>query len=368
MKYFVYTFNYVTLHKAIIYGNQKWGIENTFIIYTTFNAPPPQALIQGKYNNLIVDSMKYELDVHLKGFTIINDLVSAKRIVREFEKYIIQNEPDFSQKICLVVFRDTRTREILLIDKIKKKYKNVEVILIEEGLALYAKTSNNVAAGNNFIKKTIFRLAGVPILAAFSLRHGYNPMTNRIICSRPQLLIGTSLDKGNNVEQQIDVFSKENCDFFITNVLMQKIDNKVYDYVFLTQPIFPSQNDNLNSKYQTFLEKLFSITSKYGTLLIKQHMRDTWDYSGFVSKTVHVCPLELSKCAFEVLSGHFGNPQFITLYSSAACNLNNNKPSIFLYDFFSEIINENIFTEQFIMDSGIIRCKTYDELEDNLCK
>ena len=43
-----------------------------------------------------------------------------------------------------------------------------------------------------------------------------------------------------------------------------------------------------------------------------------------------------------------------------------NKPCLFLYDFFPEIINKDIFPDQFYEDSGIIRCKTFEELEMHL--
>ena len=347
----------------MIYAKCEWGIENTFFIYTTMITQPPEGLVKKKFNSFFIDPDSFLHNWQTKGIFTIDYLLASKKTGRCFLKYIRECAPDPNEKICIVVFRDTRIRETILIDMAKKAYRNVSVIMIEEGLGLYAKTEIEPHSLRNTVKGILYRLTGVPEMALYHLPHGYNPATERIICSMPHVLKNTELDKGDNLVQQIDVFSKENTDYFIREVLMEDVPDIKYDYVFLTQPIFPMQDQKQNDKYDRFLQQFFSVISRHGRLVIKPHPRDLWDYEKYVGANIEICPPQFSKWAFEILSGHFGNPQTITLYSSAACNGTNSKPVIFLYDFFLDIVGEDLYTPQFIRDNGIIRCGTFDELE-----
>ena len=366
LKYFAYTFNYVTLHKAIIHGEREWGVENTFILYTNAVTDPPKALLEGRYQSLIVNKDSAPRNGLMKRLPTVSSVLEEKRLVLEFVEYIRQNEPDRKQIICLAVFRDTQLRDTMLIETVKKEYKNAVVMLIEEGLALYAGAPVVPKGWKTGVKKMVYRVMGVPTLSLSNLPHGTNPRTDIIVCGYPQALKGTKRDKGENLRQEIDVFSKENCDHFIRDVLMEEIPDEAYDFVFLTQPLFPMADEGMNRRYEQFLRQLFDLLSAHGTVLIKQHPRDAWDYTPWLSKKVSVCPVKLSKCAYELLSGHFDHPQPITLYSSAACNVKTGKPTIFLYDFFPEIIPPDLFSEKFLRDNGIVRCRSIDELKANL--
>ena len=357
----------MTLHKAIIYAKEEWGFNNTYIIYASSKTDAPKALKIGKYNSRIINPEELRQHNKKKGIATISYLISNKRIVRDFYKYITYNAPNHDEKICIVVFRDTLIRESLLTEKVRKNYKNVQIIMIEEGLALYANSANPTTSSYKaLIKSILYRVAGIPTIALNYVPHGCNPTTDIIICSRPQLLKDLERGKGDNYIQEIDVFNKDNCSFFIHEVMMTEISDDKYDFVFLTQPLFPTNNSMLNKKYDDFLVHLFSILSIHGRVLIKTHPRDTWDYYKYTNEHIHLCPSELMKCAYEIIAGHYGAPQTITLFSSAACNAKNTKKILFLYDFFPEIIDRDIFSDEFIKENNIIRCKTFNELQTNL--
>ena len=366
MKVFVYAYNHITLHKAITYAKTQWGFEDTFFMYTTSNAEPPKSLLISKYNNIIIDLKKYNMHYHNSILCYINDLVTNKLVIQKLVKYIHLQATNRKEEIRLVVFRDTLTTEALLIKTIKKEYNNVKIVLIEEGLALYASYTTSKNTISDYVKRIFHLIFRVPVISAKYIPHGCNPATDMIICQHPQELIKLQRCKTTDIEQEIDVFSRENCDFFISNVMMEEIDEKTYNYVFLTQPLFPNEKENENEKYDAFIKALFSILIQYGTILIKPHPRDKWDYSKYVNDMVNLCDPKLSRCAYEIISGHYGNPRPITLYSSAACNGNAGKHPIFLYDFFPELIKQDIFDNDFIRENGIVRCKTYKELEEQL--
>ncbi len=366
MKYFVYAYNYITLHKAIIYAKDQWGFNNTFFMYTTSNAEPPKALVAGKYNNIIIDSEKHHRHYRNTTLAYINELIASKLLAKSFVKYIHSQARGRKEEISIVVFRDTLSGEAILSRTIKKKYKNAKIIMIEEGLALYASYKPSKNTIKDYMKFILHLFFHVPVLCAKYIPHGCNPTTDTIICQHPQELRELRRCKTNDIEQETDVFGRENCDFFISNVMMEEIDEKTYEYVYLTQPLFPDRNEQENRKYDDFLKSLFSLLAQYGRILIKPHPQDKWDYSGYVDDTVNLCEPKLSRCAYEIISGHYGDPRPVTLYSSAACNGNMAQSPIFLYDFFPELINPYIFDDHFIMKNGIIRCKTFKEIEKHL--
>lgn len=366
MKYFAYTYNYITLHKAIVYGVQRWGSDNTFIIYSSFVSSPPKGLLLGKYNNYIIGSAHQEGNSIINKLPTVSTVAEEKRLVAEILKYIKKIEPDTTERICLVVFRDTILREALLIGEIKRKYKNAEITLIEEGLALYAKHNPPNKSLKNLIRKVIYKMTNVPVWTLSNLPFGNNLLVDRIICAHPQLLKEMLLNRNVVLEQEVDMYSKENCDRFLREVLMENVSDENFNFVFLSQPLFPVKDEKKNEKYRDFLRRFLELLSTHGTVMIKKHPRDTYDYSMYLSDRVVMCPEAFSKCAYEFLSAYYNHPQPITLYSSAAINVNTEKPIIFLYDFFPEIIDANLFTEQFIKDNKIIRCKTFDEIEKNL--
>lgn len=366
VKYFAYTYNYVTLHKAIIYAKEEWGIDNTFIIYTPTVTNTPDALKNGKYHSCIVDPKEFIYHKCFCHIHSVDELLLNKRVVQLFINYIIQNIDEGEEGFCFIVFRDTTIKESILIKKIKKKYPKAKIIMIEEGLGAYSTLEIPPFSLKRIVKKIIYWLLGIPTISLYDLPHGNNPLTDIIICSRPKALKGTTAYKAGKLVREKDVFSKEKCDFFLREVMMKTISDKTYDYVYLSQPLFPTDNEAVNQKYDSFLWQLFDLTSKYGQLVIKPHPLDSWDYSKYLMEKVEICPPEVSKCAYEIAAGHFGNPQAITLYSSAAINVNLMKPILFLYDFFPERIRPDIFSDQFIKDNGIVRCKTMKDVKENL--
>ena len=367
MKYFVYAYNYVTLHKAIIYTEKEWGENNTYIIYTTSIVDAPKALVDNKYNNFILDPGQYkDIDHKIILPPVIVALSSEKRMVRRFIEYITEQEPDFYQKIGIVVFRDVALRESILIDKLKKIYKSVEVIMIEEGLGVYKYTGKPFVSLKKIVKKAIYRIFGVPTIHLDELPHGSNPLTDQIICMHPDKLHNKKQLYGKIITKQIDIFSEEYCDFFIREVMRSTIARKKYGFVYLSQPIFPTNRFKDNENYDIFLRGLFKLLLNYGNVVIKPHPLDQWDYDKYECEQINRCPEELSKVAFELLFGYFGNPRALTLYSSAACNIHSKTPNIFLYDFFPEVINKDLFGKEFFADNNLIRCQSFKELKEVL--
>lgn len=365
MKYFVYTFNYLTLLKTITYAENEWGTVNTHILYlaSATAPPPPNGLSEGDYKTHIVCYNQYYKRPIISKLVYFAEVFAYKKIVNDFLNYIESQAPNKNENIKLVVFRDNQDIEVLLIKEVKRKYKNVEVILIEEGLALYASEYKRLMTLNESIKKSFLKLMGISPLSYSGLPHGCNPAIDKIICRYPEALYGKRQDRGNNITKEIDVFNAENSRHLMRDILKLEIEDDSYDFVFLSQPIFPRNNSLLNKKYDVFLKELFGITSQYGNLLIKPHPHDLWDYTPYEAEKVSVCNKTIAQCPFECLMGFYGNPQTITLYSSAGCNSPSNKPVIFLYEMFPEIIRKDVFSEQFIEDNNITKCKNFEEFQ-----
>ena len=363
MKYFAYAYNYTTLHKAIIYAEKEWGINNTYFIYTTSVIDPPRALVDNKYNNCVINPRQYRSRIKIP---VVSALLAEKRVVDSFIEYITKQELDHNQKICIVVFRDVALRESILLKKIKKIYKSVEIIMIEEGLGVYKNTDKPSISIKKIAKEAIYSIFRMPTIYLYELPHGSNPLTDQIICSHPEKLISTKQTKGKKLLKQIDIFNEEYCDFFIRKVMKTNLAQRKYDFVFLTQPLFPTDSVTINAKYDVFLLDLFALLSNYGNVVIKSHPLDQWNYEKYECEQINRCPEELSKVAFELLFGYFCNPRAITLYSSAACNIQSNKASIFLFDFFPEIINKDLFKKEFFADNNLIRCQSFEELKEIL--
>ena len=370
VNYYVYAYNYLTLYKAIIYAEREWGVSNTYIIYTSFLKDLPIGLLHSKYNIYVISSANISHKT-IGGINInyIDRLLDEKVIVNFIISYIKSIERKCnSRKNTLVVFRDTLIRESLLISKMKRYCKDIKIILIEEGLALYASPSKPVLNTKLITRYILHMIMGIPVLPLKGYPHGCNILVDEIICRRPEAIKRKKQDKGNNIIKERDLFCKEDCSMFISDILMINMSEIDYDYVYLTQPLFPRLSSSENNTYDVFLKKLFSITSKYGKLLIKPHPNDEWDYSKYKSDKVVLCDSNIANCPFECLMGYYGNPQTITLFSSAACNINSSKPNLFLYDFFPNIIRSDIFGEEFIQDYSITRCKNFVAFENALYK
>ena len=362
MKYYVYSFNYLTLFKSIIYAEKEWGVDNTFIIYTPYVALPPAGLIK-KYNSYVVRHPKQG-----KRNDYYATLSNCKKIAREMLHYIEKNEQDRKSDISIVLFRDNMITETFLIKLTQQEFSNVTFILMEEGLGLYAEEKQIPGGFKLSIKKIINRFFGIPSFPLLGFPQGCNPNVDLIICSKPEALIGKRQDRGNNLVREMVLFTNENCQHFLLDVLNIDISEKAYDYVYLTQPLFPSGNRKQDEMYRAFLKTILEIMTHYGKVLIKPHPRDTWNYDEFASRAIDIAGLGTSKCPFECLMGYYGNPQTITLFSSAGCNIDTGKPNIFLYDMFPDLIRKDIFDEDFIKNNNIQRCSSMQEFEAALIK
>ena len=366
MKYYVYAYNYLTLYKALTYAENEWGFRNTSIIYTTFAEDAPRGLLDGRCNYHIItkeECIRSNTGLCLNYINRLKiDKVLSSKIVS-----IIKSEGQ-NDEICYVVFRDNWDRDVLTINLVKRTFRNCKIILIEEGLGLYAtnvKTKQNVLY---MCKKLVHLVMGVPTYSLEGFTHGLNPGVDEIICKYPELLYKKVKNPRITIKKEIELYNKSYCQNFVNNILKMGIPETTYRFVFLTQPLFPNNDNKSNEQYDEFLRQIFSFTKQYGPVLIKPHPKDKWDYHPYLTDKIDLCDPHLTKCPFECLMGYYGNPQTITLYSSAGCSIDTGKPNIFLYDMFPDLIRKDIFDEDFINNNNIQRCSNMQEFKAALIK
>ena len=121
MKYFVYSYNYLTLFKAVSYARNVWGVENTYIIYTSFVSVSPKNFVESDFNKLIIkDKKEPKKTGKFAFFNYVKTLNIEKKIVDSFTDYIKEHS-DTTEKTSLVIFRDNYIRETILIKQIHYK-------------------------------------------------------------------------------------------------------------------------------------------------------------------------------------------------------------------------------------------------------
>lgn len=348
------------------YAENVWGLRNTSIIYTTFAEDAPRGLLNGRYNYHIITKEECFRSTSGLCLNYINRLKTDKTLSTKIVK-IIKSESQ-NDEICYVVFRDNWDRDVLTINLVKETFDNCKIILIEEGLGLYATNASSKPNAFYLCKIMLHHVMGVPTYSLKGFAHGLYPGIDEIICNKPELLYRRVKNPRVAIKKEIELYNKLNCRSFVNDILKLEIPEATYKYVFLTQPLFSTYDNESGKRYGEFLTQIFSIVRKYGSLLIKPHPKDNWDYSPYLSDEVDLCNSHLIKCPFECLMGYYGNPQTITLYSSAGCSIDTGKPNIFLYDMFPDLIRKDIFDEDFIINNNIQRCSSLQEFEVALMK
>ena len=260
-----------------------------------------------------------------------------------------------------VVFKDFEIRECLIINHLKAKYKNAKFVLMEEGIGMYANPPHNKKSFKRWVHSGLLFVYGAPKYFIENHPMGCNPAIDRIICSNPDALRKRGFSKDAIIEKEINVFSKENCEYLLKNLFKIELGGCAFDYVFLTQPVYLNSTMG-HEKYDRFLKELFAILKQKGSVLIKKHPRDKWNYEPYKDNNVDVCGDEINHIPFECLMGAYGNPQMMTLFSSAACNPLTNKKSVFLYKLLPESVGGCQIDNILDNSANVVICDNFSDL------
>ena len=358
MKYIVFTYNILTLCRAIKYTEKQWGKENTKIIYTDLVSPLPEQF-KKDYNITFLSSNNLD---KLRGIhAIVESCQHAKSAWRLVDNFI---KEDIEKKYTLVIFRDNEVQESTIIQKVKKRYKNqIEVWLIEEGSGLYA--LDKVPIRYRLLKKIIFNLFNVSLYSLKNLTQGMNPNVDKIICTDINDIISQK-NKLAFKEKMIDIFTEDFNSYIVNSVIGDKYKESNFDYVFLTQPFtdFRANYNEVLQSHEDLLPLIFEVLSKRGKTLIKLHPREQYDYSQYAGENVIL--LDSKDLPFECMMQMYSYPQMISMYSSASINIKTQKPSIYLFKLFNIPGTEKLFPTDYFTKNNIILCNNIEEFSKAL--
>lgn len=361
MKYIVITYNYLTLSKALIYAKEVWGNENTQVLFLPTVSDSIDSETLKKFNVLRVE-LHYP-KVFLNSFKAICESKFEAREVLSIIKDIAKKHD--SKDLTFVVFKDQQIRECLVINTLKSKYKKSKIVLMEEGLALYANAMKRSFSIKRMMFSVIKFLFGVPKYFLEYHPMGFNPVIDKIICSNPEVLMHRGFSKGAEIEVEYNVFDDEQCKYLLYNLFKINLCEKKFNFVFLTQPVsLRSKSDD--EKYEKFLKNLISTLKKNGSVLIKKHPRDKWNYDSLKDQNVQICDNRVNQIPFECIWGGYGKPQMFTLFSSAVCIPTSKKRSVFLYNLLPDLIGNGRLNEKFVNDPKYVVCNSFAELQDVL--
>lgn len=359
MKYIVYAFNYPTLCRALRYIDSQWGKENSILIFAELVSPLPEA-IKEEYHATVIRGYNRSQFGGVKG--LFADIAITHASCRAVNKVI----RSFNGEFTLVVFRDNEIQEATIIECVFKRYSDrCHLWIIEEGVGLYRTDRNPIHYLP--IKRILFPILGLSRYALKNVSQGEHPRIEQVICSQPNLMATKFC--GKNLVKQIDIFTPEFSTRFAQCILNADCINKQhFNYVFLTSPIFDFTDQTAENYdfYRSSIQKLVQTVREYGSLVIKSHPRDHYDYSPFAcDDAVKICgPLE-NAIPFECLYEYFGRPQIISAGSSVSLNSNSEKPTIFVY----RLLHYNSVMGQLMQESSDIKpiiCNDFEDLKQAL--
>lgn len=361
MKYIFFTYNLLTLCRAIRYTDSKYGKSNVKIVYSDFVSKLPVNL-QRDYDIKYIES--HTLNNGLRGIKlIINSSIITNKIWKTLDIYLSESCSD----VALILFRDNELQETTWINRAVKKYgSRVHIWLMEEGAGLYA--SQRVEIRYKNLKRMVYAFMGVSCESLQNYTQGMNPKVEKVICTKPIEFLRKRSDLLINVEQMIDIFVPKFNDYIIGLVLGDNTNCKKYDFVFLTQPFhdFRNQYEELLETHKNLLPQVFDILRKKGKTVIKLHPREQYDYKQFTGNGVELPSGPEQQLPFECLMQLYGNPQMISMFSSVSINIQVEKPSIFLGELFGLPVIKELFDVDFYKENNIVSCKTLEEVEQYL--
>lgn len=358
MRRIIVTYNYLTLCRSLQYTQYKWYKDDNIIIYMNLICEIPNKV---KEDNNIKTIECDNLDKK-RGFNLIN---GACLIAKKLTKTCIE-EIGTEKEVEFVCFRDNEVQEATVIKTLRaEKNRSIKIVLMEEGNGLYANT--RISTRYNFIKRIIYLLNRVSVYPLKDRTQGMNEMIDKVICKNPAFFLRKRKDV--TVEKLNDMFTVEFNNYFVSSISPEFLNRK-YDYVFLSQPFtdYRSNFKELLDNHKKLYPQIFSILSKYGTVLIKPHPRDDFNYKLYENNRVSVISDDLKMVPFECLIGALGNPQIVSMYSSACFNINNNKKSIFLGKIFGIPDIQNLFDNDLLQRNNIVLCDDIEEFENTINK
>ena len=360
MQYIFFTYNLLTLCRAIRYTDLMYGKDNTTIIYSDFVSELPTKL-QQDYSIEYVDS--HSLNNGINGLQLVMQTSNiTNQIWKVIQRHISTNSND---KVVLIVFRDNEIQETTWISRLAKKMGGkAQIWLMEEGAGLYA--AKRAPIRYSSIKRLIYTIKEVSRESLQNYTQGMNPKINKVICTNPDEFRKKRNDLSVDVEKMIDVFVPEFNNYLIDSIDVGNITKSKYDFVFLTQPFhdFKNRYDELLKTHDELLLQIFDILSKKGKTVIKLHPREQYDYAKFQGQGVDLPGGVEQQLPFECLMQLYGNPQMISMFSSTCINVKIDKPSIYLGELFNFPVAKELFDVEFYKKNNIFSCKTLEEFKN----
>jgi hypothetical protein len=346
-------YNYYTFYVSYLYAKnlKKKGYKCLLYLYeyeisfSDINEEFWDEIIYIQPNN-------YKVPIRTK--LISNIKASSHGNIRRYYGYFgvqeLKRSVNVTNKNILIVYKDNDAIFASAIEGFKLITKNHgEVVLIEEGMALYVKGKKRGPLYGNRILLQILRLIfGISFYGKGGLKQGYHPEINILIAKDIENLDHTQLENKLIIPQSKSLFTQQNIDLFIKEALKNDFNSSnvaqlEFDYFYVGQPL---SNDNICSIKDEILllEKIFSNIPTHKNVVIKPHPRDDLKkYIGIKEKFKNVTVLEgkIAHLPAEIVFGMLsGRPIVLTPFSSAYKTIFENYITSNIYLLFKLLRNE----------------------------
>ena len=271
-------YNYLTLVKA--YYHAKWVYTDgdaTLVYRETVSSFPRCNLEELPFSVCILDTSLS------KGFSGgLSEVLQTRSLISQTVELVRSFECCGQERCRLVIFKDTSAIEASILEFLqhgKKTGCRWEVVLIEEGTALYAPLSHGGLSFKKRVKAAILR---TPHSAMLDGPDGLHAMVGTIICSSPAALQKRGGVSSKTVLREPEYFERSKCSEYIKGLFPTVKDDVLAvesaKFVFFTQPLVGMYGvtwDRFEAVFRQSIEHLLH----YGNVLIKRHPRDVYDYA-----------------------------------------------------------------------------------------
>jgi hypothetical protein len=324
MKTIFICYNYLTLYKAIYNIRNIYKNDDCVIIYRTSVSELPQN-IKRHFNTIEIKINDKTLVKPLKEYIVEGKWISLiKKTIKVIKKEVNDNE-----LVRLVVFKDNEKMESTFIEEFKKLTNGKgSVVLIEEGIGLYLKSNQPQKLGYKY--KILQNIFGLSKYFLNNYPQGYNPLVDTIVCSDVEKLNQIKGRKGLKIFNQKGIFTFDNTEFFLVNILGYKICQinvyKSFKMVYLTQP---TQEIGLTEENEEkIIKKLSQILGE--KIIIKRHQRDNRIIKYKDNSKIFDFENEMSNIPFECIYSIMDSPIIVTFYSGTTLIRLNQTPIKFI--------------------------------------
>lgn len=308
-----------SIHNSYYPGYDK------LIIFSDYVIKLPIDIIKNLQRNLNIIYVQYR---HKKDKTAF---LWWKRYVDSIIEIISRNTENYA-KVNIMAAHDNWAFFPTLLEEFKRKIvSSDEVMLFEDGLALY-EPLKKINVKYSGLKKIIFQIMG---LSSYCYEHsgiGWNPILDAIYCHNPndESIISRVEYTNSKAIYEGNIYSHENISSLLQSIGIKQttLDSlNEYDCIFLSAPMEELMDIN---KYFVSLKKIFNCLDKR-RILIKKHPRDSMDYNNILSNNVRLCDSSLDIVPVECLLASLRNVDVISFCSSACLNPGEENRSFFLY-------------------------------------